>query len=71
MLACIYAPNWNPDKKAFCDFISDSVDPAIPTLVWGVLTLFLIALWIAEGETPWMVLVRALMLCVLFLMIVV
>ena len=35
MLACIYAPNWNPDNKAVYDFISDSVDPAIPTLVLG------------------------------------
>ena len=28
-LACIYAPNWNQDKKV-CDFVSDLVDPAIP-----------------------------------------
>ena len=34
-LACIYAPNRNPDKKAFFDFVSDSVDPAIPTLILG------------------------------------
>ena len=34
-LACIYARNWNPYKKAFFDFVTDSVAPAISTLTLG------------------------------------
>ena len=32
-VCCIYAPNHNPDRDQFLEYISDSVDPSNPTLL--------------------------------------
>ncbi len=34
-ICCVYAPNRNPDRDQFFEFISDNVDPSIPTLLVG------------------------------------
>ena len=34
-VASIYAPNRNPDRDAFLVRCVDSIDPAVPTLLWG------------------------------------
>lgn len=34
-VCCIYAPNRNPARDDFFSFISDSVDPSVPTVVCG------------------------------------
>ena len=34
-VACIYAPNRNPDRDAFFNFVSSQIDPSFATLVCG------------------------------------
>ena len=34
-VACVYAPNWNPDRDAFFNFVSSQIDPLFATLVCG------------------------------------
>ena len=34
-VCCIYAPNRNPARDEFFDFVSDSVDPSVPTVLCG------------------------------------
>ena len=34
-VVCIYAPNRNPDRDSFLDEISESMDPAVPTILAG------------------------------------
>ena len=34
-VACIYAPNRNPDRDAFLDEVSSRLDPSVPTLLAG------------------------------------
>ena len=34
-VACVYAPNRNPARDCFFDFVASSVDPSVPTLLCG------------------------------------
>ena len=34
-VACVYAPNRNPDRNDFFDFCIDQIDPSIPTIICG------------------------------------
>ena len=34
-IACIYAPNWNPARDDFFDYVSDMVDRQVPTVLRG------------------------------------
>ena len=34
-VACVYAPNRNPDREIFYAYIEDMIDPAVPTVMGG------------------------------------
>ena len=51
-VASIYAPNRNPDRDAFLVCCVDSIDPAVPTLLWGDFNRVLDRVRDRRGSSP-------------------
>jgi len=39
-LACVYAPNRNPERNEFFDFCVSELDPSVPTVICGDFNTF-------------------------------